>query len=495
LITFHAQRLTDVSHSDRERQITKPTNNALEVSNDPNAHSNTLSRVRTVEFGSLKPTLHILIVSSLLTFNTSSLKAEDWPQWQGPNRDAVSAESGLLGQWPEGGPPLAWRAEGLGGGDSAPAIAGGTIYGMSNQNEKEIVWAINENDGSPIWKAVIGDRVEQRMSQSKEGPGGTPTVEGDRIYVIGMGGVVACLDRIDGKLIWKRQLAEEFGGIVPPWSFRESPLVDENRVICTPGGPEAMMLALNKSNGKTVWKTVPKAQQSSPSATDRSGGGGRPGRRGPRSGAAYSSAIAIDFEGERQYVQLTAKALIGVSANQGDVLWQYTAPANAMGINCSTPIYKDGILFAASAYGNGGGAIKLIKKEDGSIDYEELYFSPSMQNHHGGMVVIDGALYGANGGNGGGMMACLDYETGKVLWRERKGPKGALMYADGRIYLRSELGPIVLMEPSKEEYIERGRFEQPDRSGSRAWAHPVVANGKLYIRDQGLLLCYDVQAK
>ena len=165
-----------------------------------------------------------------------------------------------------------------------------------------------------------------------------------------------------------------------------------------------------------------------------------------------------------------------------------------MGINCSTPIYHNGILFAASAYGNGGGAIKLIKKDDGSYDFEELYFTSSMQNHHGGMVVVDGALYGANGGNGGGMMAGIDFETGDVLWKERKGPKGAVAYADGRLYLRSEEGPIVLMEPNKEEYIERGRFDQPDRSNSKAWAHPVVANGKLYIRDQGLLLCYDIAA-
>ena len=336
-------------------------------------------------------------------------------------------------------------------------------------------------------------------------------------------------------------------------------LVDGDQVICTPGGPEATMVALNKKTGETLWKTnlnsdgsdktetnpvpgdepAPRRKPSpqalrpspqglqpstpSPQKTDGNfvqpqtappprdpdaqnqnarpggrggfGGRGRFGRGGSRPGAAYSSAIAIDFEGQRQYVQLTAKALIGVAAETGKVLWQYTAPANAMGINCSTPIYHDGILFAASAYGNGGGAIRLIKKEDDSFDFEELYFTSSMQNHHGGMVVIDGALYGANGGNGGGMMAGIDFETGDVLWKSRQGPKGAVAYADGRLYLRSEDGPIVLMEPSKEEYIERGRFDQPDRSGSKAWAHPVIANGKLYIRDQGLLLCYDIAAK
>jgi len=192
---------------------------------------------------------------------------------------------------------------------------------------------------------------------------------------------------------------------------------------------------------------------------------------------------------------MTSTALMGVSAERGEVLWQYEKPANRMGINCSTPIYQDGLVFAASAYGAGGGAVKLKKRPDGKFDAEEAYFTTNMQNHHGGMIVIDGALYGANGGNGGGFMACVDFKTGETLWRDRKGPKGSLLYADGRIYLRSEEGSIVLVEPSKKGLIERGRFEQPDRSNSPAWAHPIIANGKLYIRDQGLLLCYYVTAK
>lgn len=232
------------------------------------------------------------------------------------------------------------------------------------------------------------------------------------------------------------------------------------------------------------------------------GGGGGGGRRGgfggfggPRAGAAYSSVIAIEHEGVRQYVQMTSSALVGVSADKGEVLWQYNKPSNGMGINCSTPIYENGLVFAASAYGAGGGAVKLTKNSDGKFEAEEVYFTTNMQNHHGGMIVVDGALYGANGGNGGGMMACIDFKTGETLWRDRKGPKGALLYADGRLYLRSEDGPVLLVEPSKTGFVERGRFEQPDRSSAMAWAHPVVANGKLYIRDQGLLLCYDVKAK
>lgn len=618
----------------------------------------------------------------LLIFSTSLL-AEDWPQWQGPDRNAVSKENGLLQQWPESGPPLAWRVDGLGGGDSAPAIAGGRLFGMSNRDGKEIVWARSEKDGKEIWASALGDATAQRVPQSKEGPGCTPSVDGNHLYAIGMSGRVACLNTEDGKIVWQKSLIDDFGGVAPMWNFRESPLVDGDKVICTPGASDAMLVALNKLTGETIWKTnipaesteassdqasrsenapaprsepparetndssaptitgtknpelfvsehwgmtdfsqkVPNgkylaklyfaetyngitdegqrvfsfnvegkefkdfdiwkkadgprkayvesvqvevtdgelsiaftAQVQSPAikaieiipqgddAKDagtirikavesnsfkdsngnvwladegftggstspgffnvggarRRGAGGRGGfgGRGPRSGAAYASVIAIDFEGQRQFVQLTATALVGVSASDGEVLWQYKAPANAMGINCSTPIFQDGLLFAASAYGAGGGAVKLVKGDGGNITAEEVYFTSRMQNHHGGMIVVDGCLYGANGGNGGGMMSCLDFQTGDRLWRDRSGPKGSLLLADGRLYLRGEDdGEMLLIEPSREGLLERGRFEQPDRSSAKAWAHPIIANGKLYIRDQGLLLCYNVSTK
>ncbi|QDU87481.1 outer membrane biogenesis protein BamB [Pirellulimonas nuda] len=449
--------------------------------------------------------------------------ADDWPQWQGPDRNAVSRETGLLQEWPEGGPPLAWRVDGLGGGDSAPAVAGGKLYGMSHRDGKEIVWALSEADGKELWASPLGDAAKQGVPQSKEGPGGTPTVEGDRVYVIGMSGRLACLDASDGKIVWQKSLVDDFGGAPPMWSFRESPLVDGDKVICTPGAAGAMLVAVDKTNGEVIWETTappaeasstpptgpgppPRGERGPADAPPRGGGFGPPGgnarggggRRGgfgrSRSGAAYSSVIAIDYQGSRQYVQMTSTTLVGVSADTGELLWQYNKPANGMGVHCTTPIFQDGLIFAASAYGAGGGAITLNKDSEGKFEPEEVYFTTNMQNHHGGIVVVDGALYGANGGNGGGMMACIDFQTGKTLWRDRKGPKGSLLYADGRIYLRSEEGPIVLLEPSTAGLIEHSRFEQPDRTDAPAWAHPVVANGKLYIRDQGLLLCYDVQS-
>jgi alcohol dehydrogenase (cytochrome c) len=623
-----------------------------------------------------------------LVLSSQTAFAEDWPQWQGPSRNATSSETGLLQAWPEGGPRLAWRIEGLGGGDSAPAVAGGKLYGLSNREGKEIVWALSETDGKELWSSSIGDAQPQDVPQSKEGPGGTPTVDGNRIFVIGMSGRIACLDAKDGKIVWQKSLKDDFGGTAPMWNFRESPLIDGDKVICTPGASGAMLVALNKATGEIIWKTAavasatpnaPSAPANRPNEGERGPRGGQPrgnnapqaavvagtedptlyvsehwgmtgfnqklpngkyqvnlhfaetfqgitaagqrifsftvqgkefkdfdpfqkagglrkayvesvpvevtdgelkitfkqqvenpaikaieilpqnasdkdlkpirinagaaepftdskkqvwspdqgfiggqvnpgtfgmagggfgppgnagggGRRGgfgggSRAGAAYSSVIAIEHEGSRQYVQMSSSALVGVSAETGEMLWQYNKPSNGMGINCSTPIYQDGLVFAASAYGAGGGAVKLKKNSDGKFEAEEVYFTTSMQNHHGGMIVIDGALYGANGGNGGGIMTCIDFQTGEILWRDRKGPKGALLYADGRLYLRSEEGPIVLIEPTKEGYKEVARFEQPDRSTAMAWAHPIIANGKLYIRDQGLLLCYDVKAK
>ncbi|MCA9199653.1 MAG: PQQ-binding-like beta-propeller repeat protein [Planctomycetales bacterium] len=449
-----------------------------------------------------------------------SAVGDDWPQWQGPDRNAVSADTGLLQEWPAEGPALAWRVDGLGGGDSAPAVADGKLFGLSNRDGKEIVWALSEADGKELWDTSLGDAVDQRMPQSKEGPGGTPTVDGDRLYAIGMGGRIVCLSIGDGQVIWQRNMVDDFSGTLPAWSYRESPLIDGDKLICTPGSPTATLVALDKRTGETIWSSQlppseektdaapqqragdrserirgerPNADQDSPRSGRRRRGPGR-GRGGmPRSGAAYSSAIAIDVDGQRQYVQLTANSLIGVAADDGSFLWRYDRPANPMGINCSTPIYQDGMVFAASAYGTGGGAVKLTKDASGKFQADEIYFTSSMQNHHGGMIVIDGALYGANGGNGGGFLACLDFQTGEILWRDRKAPKGALLMADKRLYLRSEEGTMVLIEPSREKFVERGRFEQPDRSEAPAWAHPVIANGKLYIRDQGLLLCYDVQ--
>jgi outer membrane protein assembly factor BamB len=402
----------------------------------------------------------------------------DWPQWQGPDRTAISKEHGLLKDWPKDGPPLAWEVKGLGGGYSAPSIAAGRVFGMSNRDNAEVVWALSETDGKTLWVTRLGPAYPQRATQGREGPGCTPTVDGEFVYALGLGGELACLQVRDGKIVWHRSLTRDFGGRVPNWSYRESPLVDGDKVICTPGGRDATLVALDKQTGKAIWKSQV------------------PGNPGP----SYASAIAIDFDGQREYVQLTQRALVGVAASDGKLLWRYGRPSWPPGISCSTPVYHDGLVFASAAYGTGGGLVKLTKDPNGGIKAEEVYFTKWMQNHHGGMILLDGNLYGANGGNEGGFLTCLDFKTGKVLWDERdsgkrRAPKGAVALADGRLYYRTENGAMLLIEPNPNRYLERGRFQPPDRSEEPAWSHPVLANGKLYLRDQDVLLCYDVKAK
>jgi outer membrane protein assembly factor BamB len=442
-----------------------------------------------------------LVLPSMTAF-AGSPESFDWPQWQGPDRNAISKETGLLREWPKDGPPLAWKVNGLGGGYSAPSIAAGRIFGMSNRGDEEVVWALSEADGKELWVTRLGPAFREGPPQGSEGPGCTPTVDGQRLYVLGLGGDLACLQVQDGKIIWRRSLTRDLGGRLPTWRYNESPLVDGDKVICTPGGQDAMLVALDKLTGKTIWKSQ------MPGGAD-GGPGGRGG--GPvgfgrgfggfgGSGAAYASAIAIDFDGQREYVQLTARALVGVAASDGKFLWRYDRPANRMGIICSTPLYHDGLVFAASAYGAGGGLVKLSKDGSGGVNAEEVYSTRNMQNHHGGMILVDGCLYGANGGNEGGFLVCLDFKTGNVLWDERetgkrRARKGSVALADGRLYYRTERGTMLLIEANPKQYVERGRFDQPDRSEQLAWPHPVIANGKLYLRDQDVLLCYDVKAK
>lgn len=443
----------------------------------------------------------VVVTAGVLLIVVGGSLAADWPQWRGPNRDAKSADTGLLKQWGESGPPLAWRIDKLGGGDAGPAIAAGRIFIMSNRGDEEVVLALSEKDGSEIWVTPLGPAFAQRASQGREGPGCTPTVDGERLYVEGLAGNVACLQMADGKILWRRNLTEDFGGRVPMWSYRESPLVDGDKLIVTPGGADAILVALNKLTGETIWKATLPDSPAGDSATPGNSGDGRGGARGPGGGggAAYASPIAIDFDGQRQYVQLTARTLIGVASSDGKFLWRYDRPANRMGINCATPLYQDGMVFASSAYGAGAGLVKLSKNADGAVTAEEVYATTDMQNHHGGVILLDGCLYGASGGNEGGALVCLDFKTGKILWDQRatagRRAKGSLTLADGMLYYRMEDGVVCLIEPNPQQYTERGRFQQPDRTRVPAWAHPVVANGKLYIRDQDILFCYDVKAK
>jgi len=388
----------------------------------------------------------------------------EWPQWRGPERNAVSTEKGLLKSWPEGGPRLAWKAQGLGGGYGSLSIAGGRIYGMGYRGAEEIVWARDAKTGEEVWSTRIASPAER--VDYNEGSRCTPTVDGDHVYVLGVSGVFACLNNRTGELRWSKSLVTDFGGRVPGWGYSESPMVDGNKVCVTPGGKDATIVALNKLTGDVIWKAqVPQGDA-----------------------AQYSSIIAADVDGQRHYIQFLSGGVVGVAANDGKFLWRYDRPANGTA-NISTVLYRDHHVFAASGYRTGGGLVKLTTNPDKSVTATEVYFTKQMQNHHGGMVLVGDHLYGFDERT----LTCLKWLTGEPAWTDRSVGKGSLVYADGQLYARGERGEVGLVEATPEKYVEKGRFTQPDRSPREAWSHPVVAGGRLYLRDQDLLLCYDVK--
>ena len=400
-------------------------------------------------------------LGGVLALSGAGLQAADWPQWRGLDRTAVSKETGLLKSWPAGGPRLVWTGKNLGEGHSTPSVAAGRVYGMGLRGNDEVVWCIDEKSGSEVWATRIAGRTGLDGRQGGEGSRCTPTVDGNLLYVLGVAGDLTCLKVADGKPVWQKSLVSDFGGRIPTWGYSESPLIDGNKVIATPGSRANTIIALNKLTGEPIWRSAI-----------------QPG------GAGYSSAIIADVEGQKQYIQFLAGGVVGVNAADGQLAWRYDNPANRQGINCSTPIYRDGHVFAASAYGNGGGLAKVTKNSA-----TETYFTKQMQNHHGGMVVVGDHLYGFDQSN----LTCLDFKTGDVKWTDRSVGKGSVAFADGMIYARGERQGIALLEATPNGYVEKSRFDQPNRSNAPAWPHPVIANGRLYLRDQDVLLCYDLR--
>lgn len=409
------------------------------------------------------------LLLALAALGTGSARGADWPQFRGPNRDGLSKETGLLKTWPKDGPEKLWAVANLGLGYGTPSVAGGKIFGLGTRDGKDGVWALAESDGKELWFTPFD---EPRNTNQNNGPSSTPTVAGGKAYALSSKGKLVCLDAKDGKLDWQVDFVKDFGGKIPGWGYTESPLIDGDKVICTPGGKNTLV-ALDKNTGKVIWKAaVPKAD-----------------------GAHYASAIVVESAGQKQYVQFVRGGVVAVGASDGAFLWRYDAPANGTA-NCSTPIFYDGHVFAASAYNTGGGLAKVSKEGD-KFAATEVYFEKRLQNHHGGMVLVDGYLYG----EGSGRVTCTNFLTGEVMWREDKlTGKGSITYAGGHLYHRNEggKGTVILIEANPKKYVEKGRFDQPERStgkNSEAWAHPVVANGRLYLRDQKTLLCYDIKAK
>ncbi|HEX4998532.1 MAG TPA: PQQ-binding-like beta-propeller repeat protein [Terriglobia bacterium] len=385
----------------------------------------------------------------------------DWPQWRGPERDGISRETGLLKQWPSGGPQQIWLNANLGPGYGSVAVQGERIYVQFALAKNSAVGAINRADGRIVWAKVLG---QGGTNDRGSGPRGTPTVDGDRLYALTESGDLACLEIADGAIVWQRNILQDFRGQNINWLISESPLVDGDKVIVTPGGSRAGMVALDKMTGKTLWTSEGIGE------------------------AGYASAIVADIGGVRTLMTLTSTAGVGIRESDGKVMWRYTKAANNTA-NIATPIFSDNKVFYTSAYGTGGALLNLTAR-DGMVSARESYFTSDMQNHHGGVVLVGGYLYGFHNS----ILTCLEFATGKMMWRNRSVGKGSLSYADGNLYILSEDNVVGLVEATSADYREKGRFKIPDR-GFPSWAHPVVSGGRLYIRNQMTLASYDVQLK
>ncbi len=402
--------------------------------------------------------------SLLIILSCGSLPAQEWNQWRGPLRDGLSPDKDLAREWPESGPPIAWQTTGLGQSFSSVSFYGDKIFTMGDVDGAAKLFALNAADGEIIWSAEVGKPGGVR----NPGPRGTPATDGKFVYTLGHDGELVSSDIETGKKAWSCNLISDYGGkMMSRWGYSESPLLDGDLLVVTPGGSNGAVLALNKNSGEQVWRCT--------EITD---------------GASYASLVPVEIGGIRQYLIFTGTCVAGIDATDGKMLWR----GNRSGKTavCATPVYEDGLLFVTSAYNVGCNAFK-ISADNGDFQVSEIYAGKQMQNHHGGVVLIDGFIYGI----GRRQLKCIELATGKVMWEDNSVGKGSIAYADGHLVVRGEdaKGAIALVEATPDGYREKGRFDQPERRDAPAWAHPVIFGGRLYIRDQGLLLCYDLEER
>jgi len=420
--------------------------------------------------------IHVAAFASVVVA-LALLTAADWPQWRGPNRDGISKETGLLKQWPESGPKLLWQVKDLGDGYATPAVVGNRLYVMSSTGtDNDMVKAMATADGKQVWSTRLGN-VGPNRGQNYPGSRSTPTIDGDKLYALGSDGDLACLEAATGKVVWQTNLRTTFSGKTGNWAYAESPLIDGDTLVCTPGGPTATMVALNKKTGAPIWTcAVPEGND-----------------------AAYSSITIVNAAGVKQYVTFLSKALIGVEAKTGKLLWKYSGSVGASPANIATPIAKNEFVYSAT--GKGGGGLVQLKASGGGVEAAEIYLSNKLPTAIGGAVELNGYLYGTNTGS----LICADFATGDVKWQDGSSIKvGSLLYADGCLYWHGqETGEVALVEATPDAYREEGKFTPPDmparrssdeKMNGKAWAYPVVANGRLYIRDWNCLWCYDIKA-
>lgn len=412
----------------------------------------------------------------------ASALAADWPAFRGPNRDGICTEVGLLKKWPEGGPKLVATFKNLGLGWGAPSVADGTVYGTGTREGKDGVWALAEADGKEKWFTGFADPAKGLGGQTN-GPASTPTVHKGKVFAVSANGTLAALDAKTGKTLWKKNYVTDFGGSQPKWGFTESVYADGDKIVCTPGGKDAAIVALKADTGEVVWKTP------------LSVGGGY----------GYSSPVKATIHEVPQYVVLTGTSggVVGVDAATGKLLWQYAGlGANGGVAQIPMPIVNANKVWVSCSYDKGGSALLDVSKAGDQFAAKAVktHAKKELNNHHGGMVLVGDHVYFGHDQNQG-QPVCVDIKTGAIKWGPEKAPAGgsgsaATLFADGRLYFRYQNGTVVLIEPSAEQLKVVSSFKLPaadTRSHPQSWPHPVIANGKLFVRDQTALYVYDVK--
>lgn len=385
--------------------------------------------------------------------------AADWPQWRGPNRDGISSETGLLEKWPDTGPPLAWKTGGLGAGYSSVAVARGRVYTQGQRGDTQHLIALDSETGKKLWEIANGRGYRERRG---DGPRSVPTVDEDIVFALAADGSLLAADARSGKKIWSVNILEAYEGETPHWGISESPLVDGEHLIVSPGGNGAAVVALDKKTGRLVWK----------SQDDR---------------AAYSSPVLAQVGNLRTILSFSERGALGLRADNGQLLWRYDKVANQTA-NIATPIFARDHAFYSSDYGTGCALLRL-RAEGSGVKASEVYFSREMKNHYSSSVLIGEHLYGFSSS----ILTAMKFLTGEVAWRDRSVGKGSVTYAGRHLYVLGENGVVALVEASPAAYKEKSRFTI-SKSDRPTWAPPVISEAKLFLRDQDNLYCYSIKA-
>jgi len=402
----------------------------------------------------------VAVVASIVLWTCSSVFAVDWPQFRGPTRNGQSPETGLMKSWPEGGPKELWSFEGLGQGYASIAVADGLVYTTGMVGSEGILFAFDLN-GNLKWKFNYGPE----WTGDRPGTRTTPTIDGDRLYLMSGMGRIDCRNAKTGEPIWHKDTLQEFNGKNISWGIAESILIENEKAICTPGGQDATVVALNKMTGETIWTT-----------------------KGLSESSAYCSPAVITRGPNRIILTMVQQSIVGIDMKTGTVLWKHPNKVS-YDISAVTPAYENGMMYVTNGYRHGGHMFEL--SADGTASAKK-WSEKSLDVHHGGVLLIDGNIHGASTG---GTWTCIEPASGKVKFTDKLVGKGSGIYVEGLLYCYGERDGdvgLVKINPAAYETVSSFRIT---KGSKEHWAHPAISDGRLYIRHGEVLMCYDIKAK